>query len=243
MDKAGNMLAALSPLYDPDYGSGSGSRSVHRGEWRSAPHAGRCSLVKSLAFPYHDSSTGSRSHTPRRAAARAVRARVPRAARLSAELIPHAAPQLSELVSPGAVMDYFGRPSGGAEFACGVVPGLPTPPPSAIAGGGDEDVAVWGTSVGFGQGEWARFLDVMQLPEVSPLAANPTNSASGPTSAQSLFMQSEHVVNGAAASLGAAVAGNGINDIGVLKHAHISVALFHGLKKIAEHQHLKYIKN
>ncbi|KAH8109018.1 hypothetical protein DFH11DRAFT_1731429 [Phellopilus nigrolimitatus] len=114
MDKAGDMLAALSPLYNPDYGSGSGSRPCT--EENGGAH--RMQVVAR-------SSAGS--------------------------LTP--APQLSELVSPGAVMDYFGRPSGGAEFTCGVAPGLPTPPPSAIAGGGDEDVAVWGASVGFGQGE------------------------------------------------------------------------------------------
>lgn len=33
---------------------------------------------------------------------------------------------------------------------------------TAPSGNGLEDPAMWGASVGFGQGEWARFLDVMQ---------------------------------------------------------------------------------
>ncbi|KAH8104975.1 hypothetical protein DFH11DRAFT_1836279 [Phellopilus nigrolimitatus] len=63
--------------------------------------------------------------------------------------------------SPGALSRAF--PAG---FP-GATPGLPTPPPSAAAGG--KDVAMWGTSVGFGQGDWARFLDVMQRTEASGL--------------------------------------------------------------------------
>ncbi|KAH8106529.1 hypothetical protein DFH11DRAFT_1549931 [Phellopilus nigrolimitatus] len=108
-----------SPLYDPDYGSGSGPgpARVRRGGRRGAPHAGRRALVKSFEFPYHDSSTGTRSQHA--SLCSSASSRSPR----YAELMPHAAPlylrtpQLSELVSPGAVMDYFGGPSGGAGFA------------------------------------------------------------------------------------------------------------------------------
>ncbi|KAH8109645.1 hypothetical protein DFH11DRAFT_912022 [Phellopilus nigrolimitatus] len=86
-----------------------------------------------------------------------------------AELMPHAAPQLtlappyprapqlSELVSPGAEMDYFGGPGGGAGFAGGTTLGLPTSLPSTAAGGigGGEDLTMLGASVGFGQSECA----------------------------------------------------------------------------------------
>ncbi|KAH8109862.1 V-type ATPase 116kDa subunit family-domain-containing protein [Phellopilus nigrolimitatus] len=66
-------------------------------------------------------------------------------------------PQLSELVSPGAGMDYFGGPGGGAGFAGGTTLGLPTSLPSTAAGGigGGEDLTMLGASVGFRQSECA----------------------------------------------------------------------------------------
>ncbi|KAH8104985.1 hypothetical protein DFH11DRAFT_1836297, partial [Phellopilus nigrolimitatus] len=204
-DKAGDMLAALAPLYDPadlDSGSGPGSGFEYGGEGGGggggeARRAQVIALVKSLAFPYHDSSTGTRSQhaSPRSSAGSAgspgtLRSAFPAdphmqqhqhqhqqlalapAPPYSRAPPPQQQQQLSGLVSPSAGMDYFG--GGGAGFAGGgVTPGLPTPPPSAVAGGGGtgggEDVAMWGASVGFGQGEWARFLDVMQRTEASGL--------------------------------------------------------------------------
>ncbi|KAH8104969.1 hypothetical protein DFH11DRAFT_1733497 [Phellopilus nigrolimitatus] len=59
--------------------------------------------------------------------------------------------ELSEDGGSGTV--NFGGPGGSAGFAGGVTPGLPTPLPSAAAGGGGGDVAMWGVSVSFGQGE------------------------------------------------------------------------------------------
>ncbi|KAH8106536.1 hypothetical protein DFH11DRAFT_1732786 [Phellopilus nigrolimitatus] len=201
------------------------------GPARCAPRAGRCALVKSLAFPYHDSSTGTRSqHASPCSSAGSMSSRSPCGAD-----------------APGAVMDYFGGPSGGTGFAGGVTPGLPTP---AVGGcgrwrRGHHNVGrvggFWAERVGTlsghhavhgGVGAHERY-EAEKVPSLTrlgalaglvlisgncrsnslsssttpcsqkrlcttntqPLAANPTNSAPGPASARSLFMQSEHIVN------------------------------------------------
>ncbi|KAI5116072.1 hypothetical protein M0805_002918 [Coniferiporia weirii] len=64
------------------------------------------------------------------------------------------------------------RPAPTPTFSSGGMPsmGLGAPAPGGVGytAQGD-DVAMWGASVGFGQGEWARFLDVMQRTEASGL--------------------------------------------------------------------------
>ncbi|EJC98892.1 uncharacterized protein FOMMEDRAFT_113458 [Fomitiporia mediterranea MF3/22] len=215
-DKASDMLRALRPLYD------SNAEDEFGGKGRSKENV--IALVKSLAFPYHDSFAshghGTRSqHTdsPRSAGAMSpttVRMNPVGASSASSPggtLIPMVSPsvprppghsgltpappysrsasqaQLSDILAPApggnatatkpTGLDYapYG-PQNGQSTTSGVLRPTPTFPLPASGGGafnanpsGADNASMWGASVGFGQGEWSRFLDVLERTEPTGL--------------------------------------------------------------------------
>lgn len=212
-DKASNMLRAMRPLYDSDFDTDDETE-------RRRLKGNVIALVKSLAFPYHDSfaSHGCRSHhadsprsigavmspttvrthglssgasnasSPGGVPAPMVSPSLPRSHTGITPAPPYSRngthTQLADILAPTDAntkpADYSNYPSHNANGSAAATNGLrPTPtfPLPASAGGafsshaqqGPDGVSMWGASVGFGQGEWTRFLDVLERTEGSGL--------------------------------------------------------------------------
>lgn len=189
-DKAGTMLRALRPLYDGDL------EPDGKGEGRSKEQV--IALVKSLAFPYYDSQTNQYSRpyhvdSPHSSGGPAspVVSRQNTSNHSSPGDVLLSSNNLPSLLSPIAPrppisimnsnQDPIPYPGGGSRTSVTPdyysvprpqIPGGPALKPTPSFNPGNPLVQgsdMWGASVGFGQGEWARFLDVMQRTEASGL--------------------------------------------------------------------------
>lgn len=188
-DKAGAMLRALRPLYEGD------TELDGNGEVQSKEQV--IALVKSLAFPYHDSQTSHYSrpyhidspHSSGGPASPIVNRQ--NASNHSSPGDPLVSstnlPSLLSPLVPRPPISIMNNPDSGA-FSSRVpqsattpdyynanrpqVPGASGLRPTPTFNSGNplaQTSDMWGASVGFGQGEWARFLDVMQRTEASGL--------------------------------------------------------------------------